>query len=129
MVQLKLVSGKMAGTIMVARHFPFEIGRATTMDLRLEDDGVWEQHLELSLDPSRGFLLKTRNSALARVNGQPLAETLLRNGDLIEIGAAKISFWLGETRQTSLGLREWSAWAGCGVVLAVQIYLIYRLAR
>ena len=49
MVQFKIVSGKMAGTEQVARRFPFRIGRSAEADLRLEDDGVWDDHLELSV--------------------------------------------------------------------------------
>jgi hypothetical protein len=129
MVQLKLLSGKMAGTVMVARHFPFRIGRAPAMDLRLEEDGVWDQHLELDFDREQGFVLKTQGSALASVNGQSLPEFLLRSGDLIEFGAVRIYFWLGETRQSSLRFREWLVWAGFALMVALQVYLIQWLMR
>ena len=46
MVQLNILSGKKAGTRTVARHFPFRIGRAAGNELQLEDDGVWDQHLD-----------------------------------------------------------------------------------
>jgi len=127
MVQLKVLSGKMAGAVIAARHFPFQIGRGPGVDLRLEDDGVWERHAEVSFDRERGFVLKTQASALASVNGQPLAEGLLRSGDIIEMGAAKLCFWLGETRQKSLGFREWLAWLGFALVIALQLYLIWWL--
>ena len=56
MLQLKILSGKTAGTEWVARRFPVRIGRASNSDLRLEDDGVWEEHLYLELDPAAGFV-------------------------------------------------------------------------
>jgi pSer/pThr/pTyr-binding forkhead associated (FHA) protein len=127
MVQFKIVSGKMAGTERVARHFPFRIGRASTADLRLEDDGVWEQHLELRFDAATGFVLSAQPNAIAAINGHVFTEAVLRNGDEIELGALKLRFWLGQTRQNSLRLREWLTWAAFVLILAVQLVLIYRL--
>jgi FHA domain len=127
MVQFKIVSGKMAGTEKVARHFPFRIGRAIGSDLQLEEDGVWDQHLELVFDPIEGYVLHTQPNALASLNGQPFREVVLRNGDAIEIGALKIRFWLGETCQSRLSVRETLTWIGFATVFAFQIYLIYWL--
>ncbi len=128
MVQLKILSGKMAGTERVARHFPFRIGRSPTADLQLEEDGVWDQHLELAFDAANGFILSTHSDALATINGEAFRETILRNGDALEIGALKICFWLAETRQASLRLREWLTWAALALITAAQVYLIYRLS-
>jgi hypothetical protein len=127
MVQFKIVSGKMAGAEKAARHFPFRIGRAAGADLRLEDDGVWEEHLELAFDPEGGFVLTARPNALAAINGQPFHEAVLRNGDTIEIGALKMRFWLGAVRQSSLRIREWLTWGGFALLLTLQLWLIYRL--
>jgi predicted component of type VI protein secretion system len=127
MVQFKIVSGKMAGTEKVARHFPFRIGRSPSADLQLEDAGVWDQHLELLFDPATGFVLHTQPPALAVINGQPFQQAVLRNGDAIEIGALKIRFWLGETRQRSLRPREWLTWIAFLLILIGQFVLIYRL--
>ena len=129
MVQLKIVAGKMAGAELVARHFPFRVGRSPGADLRLEDDGVWDLHLELTFDSATGFVLKTEPNALAAINGQPFREAVLRNGDAIELGAAKIRFWLGQTRQGGLRLREWLTWFSILLIIALQLFLVYRLAR
>ncbi|MDB6020840.1 MAG: domain containing protein, partial [Pedosphaera sp.] len=64
---------------------------------------------------------------LAAINGQPFCEVVLRNGDAIEIGALKIRFWLGETRQGSLRPREWLTWTAFVLLIAAQLFLIYRL--
>ena len=127
MVQFKIVSGKMAGAEQVARRFPFRIGRSSAADLQLQDDGIWEQHLELAFDPAAGFVLRTQPNAIAAINGQPFQEAILRNGDAIEIGALKMRFWLGETSQFSLTIREWLTWAAFILIFALQIFLIYRL--
>ena len=126
-VQFKIVSGKMAGTERVARHFPFRIGRAASADFRLEEDGVWDQHLELAFDSTNGFVLSAHPDARAVINGETFREAVLRNGDAIEIGAIKIHFWLGETRQAGLRLREWLTWTAFALILAGQLVLIYRL--
>ena len=126
MVQFKIISGKMAGSERITRHFPFRIGRAAGADLRLED-GVWDQHLELAFDSTAGFVLTVHPDARAAINGEPFREAVLRNGDTIEIGALKFHFWLGETRQASPRLREWLTWSAFVLILAGQFYLIYRL--
>ena len=89
MVQLKVLSGKKAGTAWVARRFPVRIGRSAAADLQLEEDGVWDQHLQLDFDPAEGIVLSAQPNALATVNGQPVQQTVLRNGDAIEIGSLK----------------------------------------
>ena len=129
MLQLNVLSGKTAGTVWVARRFPVRIGRAAGCDLRLEENGVWEEHLYLQFRPTTGFVLETTPNALATVNGQPFRGTVLRNGDLIEIGSVKMQFCLSETRQTGLRLREALTWAAIAVISLGQVGLIYWLLR
>jgi pSer/pThr/pTyr-binding forkhead associated (FHA) protein len=127
MVQLKILSGKKAGTDWVARRFPVRIGRAPTMDLQLEEDGIWDQHLILTFEPQSGVSVSTEEQALARVNGEPAAQTPLRNGDLIELGPVKLQFWLSDTRQGSLRLREALTWTGIVAITLAQFALILLL--
>jgi Inner membrane component of T3SS, cytoplasmic domain len=129
MVYLKILSGKMAGVVWMARHFPVRIGRAAAADLRLEEAGVWEEHMYLDFDPAAGFTLSAPSGALAIVNGQPVKETVLGNGDLLECGSVKLQFWLAEARQASLQLSEAAVWALLCLIPAAQITLIYWLTR
>ena len=129
MVQLKISTGRLAGELQIVRHFPFAIGRAAGADLRLEEAGVWDQHLELDFDPAQGFILSTKPPALATVNGWPIEAVILRNGDSIEIGSQKLHFWIGETRQSALHLPENFVWALIAAVTAAQIVLIYWLLK
>ena len=129
MVQLKILSGKKAGAVWTARRFPVRIGRAANAELRVEEDGVWERHLVLQLRRADGFVLTTEPDALATVNGQPIQETVLRNGDSIEAGALRLQFWLSETRQFGLGFREILTWLGIALVCLVQVALIYWLLK
>ena len=126
MVQLKFLSGNKAGTSWVARRFPVRVGRSPGSDLQLDDGGMWDEHLAIDLKRGQGFIIETCGAALASVNTEPVTEPLvLRNGDMIEIGAARLQFWLAPPRQRALALREWLTWIALTAVSLSQIALIY----
>ena len=127
MVQIKILTGKKAGSSWDARRFPVRIGRSTNSDLQLEEAGVWDDHLTLSLDPIEGFLLQTQPNALASINGHPAPHAVLRNGDTIEIGSVKLQFWMSELRQRGQTLREVFVWTLITAVCLAQIALAYWL--
>jgi len=129
MIQLKILSGKKAGTAWVARRFPVRIGRSVGADLQLEENGVWDQHLQLDFNPATGLILTAQPRALATVNGQPVEQTVLRNGDAIDIGSSKMQFWLSETRQAGMRFREGLTWVAIAAISLGQIALIYWLLR
>ena len=129
MIQLRIFSGIKAGTSWVARRFPVRIGRSATADLRLEEDGVWEQHLLIEFKREEGYLLAAQGEALVSVNGEPIEQTVLHNGDCITAGSVELQFWLGEVRQSGLGLREAVTWLAIGAVWLGQFALIYWLVR
>src|SRR5258708_39176783 len=106
MVEFNILSGKMAGVVWIARHFPVRIGRSPLADFRTEDEGVWDQHLELAFDRAEGFALTVQSGALTSVNGETVQRTILRNADLIECGSLQMQFWLPRARQNSLRSRE-----------------------
>lgn len=127
MVQLSILTGKQAGSQKVARRFPVRVGRAPDNDLVLDSDGVWQRHFEIHFDSHRGFIWKPVEGAFARVNGNEMAGGVLRNGDVLEAGAAKIQFWLGRTCPGGIGMQEALAWALICFVSLGQILLIYWL--
>jgi predicted component of type VI protein secretion system len=130
MVQLNILSGKKAGTSCMATRFPFQMGREASMDLCLDDEGVWGKHFEITMDRNTGFWLKTQaENSFVVVNGKRSRELILRNGDTIEIGALKMRFWLGETRQADYRFREMLTWAGIIALCVMQLVIVYRLAR
>jgi len=128
MIQFNVLSGKKAGSQMVVRRFPFRVGRAPENHLQLDDDGIWDQHLAVELQ-SGGFHLAVAPNALVAVNGGPFQNQILRNGDTITLGSAKIQFWLAVARQRGLRFREFFVWALAAAVTAAQIVLIYRLLQ
>ena len=129
MIQLNILSGKKAGDRAVARLFPFHVGRTAGNELQLDDDGVWDRHLTLEFQKQEGFRLTVSANALATVNGESVQNKILRNGDIITIGSAKLQFWLAATRQRGLRVREGFVWALLFFVTASQFALLYWLIR
>ena len=128
MIQLDILSGKKAGNQWVARRFPFSIGRSSASVLALEDVGVWDQHVEISIKPEEGVVLKSSVEAATLLNGERIQEAILRNGDLIDVGSVKLRFSLSPTLQSGLRVRENSTWVALVMVCLGQVVLIYWLA-
>lgn len=129
MVQLQIISGKQAGLLWEARRFPVRVGRGADMDLRLEEDGVWENHFQMILDADAGFNLVVSPGVLLSVNQVSVQSARLRNSDIITVGAVQISFRLSPTRQRSLRLREWVVWVLLLAVTVTQLVLIFSILR
>ncbi|MDD5139862.1 MAG: FHA domain-containing protein [Verrucomicrobiales bacterium] len=129
MIQLNILSGKQAGNQTVVRRFPFRIGRAPGNELQLEDDGVWDHHFTLEFQPQSGFNLATAPDALVTVNGGPVQNTTLRNGDTLTVGSVKLQFWLAAATQGGLRIREGFVWALLALVTLGQFVLLYWLIR
>jgi hypothetical protein len=129
MVQLRILSGKMAGDVQVVRRFPFCVGRAADNDLCLDAAGIWDHHFKLEFKSNEGFALQTIEEAFIAVNDRLQTSTRLRNGDIISFGSAKIQFWLAAPRQRGLRAREFFVWVLLAGVTAVQIALIYSLTK
>ncbi len=127
MVQFRIHNGKQAGTVAVARRFPFRVGRAPAADLCLDDPGVWDQHLEIRLLPDRAIQVVVPPPALASINHQPVTEAILHSGDSIELGSVELRFSLAPTRQRSLRPREIFMWLLLALLCLGQVALIYWL--
>ncbi len=127
MVLLQILNGSKAGASTVARRFPFSIGRSAKSDLCLEDPGVWDQHLELHLGADRSLQVVVKEPALATVNGEPVQEATLHNGDIIALGSLQVRFSLSPSRQRSLSAREIFTWVALALLCAGQVVLIYWL--
>jgi pSer/pThr/pTyr-binding forkhead associated (FHA) protein len=124
MVQLRIISGPMAGREVVARHFPFRLGREPAADLPLAAPGVWERHAQIHCCGGTSLELNSHPEAFTGLNGERVQRAILRNGDLIELGSVTLQFWLSPTRQASLWLREWLTWLALAGLFAAQVALI-----
>ena len=129
MLQLQILSGKQAGFLWDARRFPVRIGRAAGSDLQIEEDGVWDEHLQVELKTGDGFVITAHPGALVSVNQSPVETIRLRNGDIITAGSARIAFRLSQTKQRGLKLREAFIWLTIAGITVAQLVLIGWLLR
>lgn len=129
MVQLKILTGRQAGLACAPQQFPCIVGRSASAEVRVDEDGVWDRHLEITSDFPEGFILKTLPNCLASINGQRFERAVLRNGDIIEVGLFRMQFSLKETQQKSLRTREVLTWLSLGILSFGQIGLVYWLSH
>jgi len=127
-VQLQLLSGNRSGTVFRPTHFPIRAGREPGLDLSLDDPGVWQRHFLIDWRPE-GLVLEAEPEALLSVNDSPVQRAVLRNGDIITLGALKIRFSFSPVRQSSLAPREWLTWIALGALCLGQVALVYLLIR
>jgi pSer/pThr/pTyr-binding forkhead associated (FHA) protein len=104
-VQLQLLSGTRSGTVFQGNHFPIRAGREPGLDLSLDDPGIWQHHFRIDWLPE-GLVLQAEAEALLSVNDSPAQRAVLRNGDIITLGALKIRFSFSPVCQASLAPRE-----------------------
>jgi pSer/pThr/pTyr-binding forkhead associated (FHA) protein len=127
-VQLQVLSGNRSGAVFRPTHFPIRAGREPGLDLSLDDPGVWQRHFLIDWR-SEGLVLQTETEALLSVNDSPVQRAILRNGDIITLGALKIRFSFSPVRQSSLAPREWLTWIALGALCLGQVALVYLLIR
>jgi len=127
-VQLQLLNGDRSGTIFRFVRFPIRAGRGPELDLPLDDPGVWQRHFLIDWR-AEGLVLEAEPEALLSINDTPLQRAVLRNGDVVTLGALKIRFSLTPVRQSSLVVREWLTWISLGALCLGQIALVYELIR
>ena len=127
MVQLRVLNGSRAGTAQTVSLFPATLGRSVGDDVQLVEAGVWENHLQLDLQVPAGFRLCRLGQGRATVNGAEFDELLLHNGDVIELGAVKVQFWLGEVRQSDNRARETLVWFGLTALVLLEAALLFAL--
>ncbi len=127
MVLLRVVSGAMAGHEIIAHQFPFRIGRSKAADLQLEMRGVWNHHCDLLHDTAEGIVLVAHAEALTLLDGRGVKREVLYNGAQIELGDAKLQFWLSPTRQTALRFREVATWMALLLLVLAEAGLAYWL--
>lgn len=128
MIQLQIVDGAKAGTRCVVRSFPFSVGRSTQDDLRVEADGVWDRHARLELRDRQRAVLTSSTQGLTSVNGQPIQEAVLRNGDIIQIGSVHLQFGLSPPIHRGLRVREAMTWIAIAFMALAQVALVYLLS-
>jgi hypothetical protein len=73
-------------------RFPFRIGRAETADLRVESVEVSREHAEISERNDMWLVRDLGSTNGTLVNGKPIKETLLSDGDILKIAETELTF-------------------------------------
>jgi len=95
----------------------------------MEEAGVWDEHVKLSLDPPKVFCSKLKTDAFASINGKQAQRAALRNGDIIELGSLKLQFWLSEAPRVDCGFAKRLSGTIITAVCLAQVALVYWLIK
>jgi hypothetical protein len=68
------------------------VGRGADADLRLHDTGVSRAHAELRIEGEQVRLADLGSTNGTRLNGRPVSDAVLSDGDRIEVGATPLVF-------------------------------------
>ena len=123
MIELRILNGKMAGRTLTARHFPFRIGRAPDCQLRLLEDGIWDNHLEFIRTPEGKIKIRAGAGAVA-INGTPQTEAFLKIGDTLRIANIEIECWYSFMKQYDMNWLNYALWIGGLLLMMLQIFLL-----
>lgn len=125
MISFQVLQGKAAGLSYQTGRFPLIIGRAVNDGFRLTDSGVWDHHLKITFT-AEGYHYQASASALLLVNAERSGSGRLRNGDLLEVGGAKLQFWLAAAYQPGLALREAMTWLFLIGLVGLQVWILLK---
>jgi predicted component of type VI protein secretion system len=126
MVQLQVLSGNQVGVLFQTARFPVRVGRSNDSHLALDDPGVWSRHFQINWQ-AEGLVLEVEPDALLDLNGTPVRRAVLRNGDVVTVGAVRIRFSLSPVRASSQAVVEWLTWIALGALCLGQVAIIYTL--
>ncbi|MBO0764974.1 MAG: FHA domain-containing protein [Hyphomicrobiaceae bacterium] len=88
------VIGRPGGPMALAGDL-IRIGRHEDNDIRLPDWSVYRHHAVIERTPEKAFVIADvsgKDGSGVRVNGAPTTRTQLADGDVIELGRAKLRF-------------------------------------
>lgn len=128
MIRLEILSGKSAGQIVLARRFPFQIGRSVPAELQLAEPGVWDRHCQIEYRPADGFWVNPLGEAQVRVDDIPVTgATRLQNSAELALGSVRLRFSLTDPVPRGLRLREALTALFLVAVVVGEVWLIYWL--
>ena len=88
------VEGRSGGPTPLAGDL-IRIGRQEDNDIRLADRSVHRYHAVIERTADEAFMIKDisgQDGSGVRINGEPKAEARLADGDVIELGRARLRF-------------------------------------
>jgi predicted component of type VI protein secretion system len=129
-IRLEILSGKSAGQIVLARRFPFQIGRSAAVGLQLAEPGVWDGHCQIEYRPTEGFWINPLGEAQVRVDDVPVeGSTRLNNSSEVALGSVRLRFSLTDPVPRGLRLREALTALFLLAVVLGEAWLIHWLPR
>ena len=102
---LQLVVMDSASRPCLAAQFPFTIGRSRAASLRLEHPGVWDIHASIDIQDGR-FRAQPEGQSLLLINDVRSSGAVLRMGDQLSLGGARVAVALAPAAQFGLKARE-----------------------
>ena len=128
MLQLHVTDELGAVTCCIVEKFPFLIGRSPQADLRITFSGVWEEHASIRLaeseDGSQRFVIESVGQSILSINGEIASGQVLRVGDMLSLGAARLTVSLAPARQSKLAWHESTVWVLLSLVLLLEALVV-----
>ncbi|HVO32229.1 MAG TPA: GGDEF domain-containing protein [bacterium] len=86
-----VIAGGTVGMMYKLTQQDTYIGRATDAEIRVDDEGVSRKHARVSTTPNQQVIIIDLGSTNGTyVNGQKVAEQVLRDGDKVQIGSTTV---------------------------------------
>ena len=129
LAQFHIMTGLLKGHYFSVNTLPIRIGRSASCQIKMPDPGIWEWHVEVSVNQEHRFVMRCNPETTVMVNGGPINQgfQLLRNGDQIEIGAVNLQFWLGNVRKKTHRSAEKTLWVILGILVLSEFILLLWL--
>jgi len=87
-----VIAGSRLGQCIDLHDVPVVIGRAPGSDFQIEHRSVSRAHCKVFHDAGKFYVRDLGSTNKTLVNGKPVAETALKNGDLVAIGETVLKF-------------------------------------
>jgi len=124
---LQFVAGSLKGSEVRIQNLPVSFGRDFDVDVRVEDDGVFGKHAQISLTSDLTLQLEAKPPAFALIEGARTHLGIIRTGDRIGIGASAFRLALDSPNQASVPIRETLLWFGILALLTAQMWFMFKL--
>lgn len=83
------------------RSFPFTIGRAESADLQVASSRVSREHAVIVREQDRFRLRDLKSTNGTFLNGEPIQEAWLSDGDILTIADTELTFYTGDDQPTA----------------------------
>lgn len=129
MVHLRISILSQPDREVVVGSLPARLGRSPRCEIVCEADGIWDEHLRLTLDPSHRLAVEAVHHALVTVNDQRIGHAVLKPRDRINCGGATLEISLAPPVARANALAGIAIWIIFGLTFVLQFVLAVTLLR